>query len=48
MCIRDRLKVKRTTFVIGQDRHIAEVINSEVSMNKHADKSLDVLRKLKA
>jgi len=44
----DLLKVKRTTFVIGQDRHIAEVINSEVSMNTHADKSLDVLRKLKA
>ena len=44
----DLLKVKRTTFVIGQDRHIAEVINSEVNMNTHADKSLDALRALKA
>jgi len=44
----DLLKVKRTTFVIGQDRHIAEVINSEVSMHTHADKSLDALRTLKA
>ncbi len=44
----DLLKVKRTTFVIDQDRHIAEVINSEVSMNTHADKSLDALRTLKA
>jgi peroxiredoxin Q/BCP len=42
----DLLKVKRTTFVIGQDRRIVEVINSEVSMNAHADKSLDALRRL--
>jgi len=33
----DLLKVKRATFVIGQDRRIAEVINSELSMNTHAD-----------
>jgi peroxiredoxin Q/BCP len=44
----DLLKVKRTTFVIGQDRRVAEVINSELSMNAHADKSLDALRALKA
>ena len=44
----DLLKVKRTTFVIGQDRRIAEIINSELSMNAHADKSLDALRVLKA
>jgi peroxiredoxin Q/BCP len=44
----DVLKVKRTTFVIGQDHRIAEVINSEVNMNTHADKSLDALRVLKA
>jgi len=44
----DLLKVKRTTFVIGQDRRIAEVINSELSMNSHADKSLDALRVLRA
>jgi peroxiredoxin Q/BCP len=44
----DLLKVKRTTFVIGQDRRIVEIINSELSMNTHADKSLDALRLLKA
>jgi len=44
----DVLKVKRTTFVIGQDRRFAEIINSELSMNTHADKSLDALRVLKA
>jgi peroxiredoxin Q/BCP len=44
----DLLKVKRTTFVIGQDRHVAEVITSEISMNAHADKSLDALRSLQA
>jgi peroxiredoxin Q/BCP len=43
----DLLKVKRTTFVIGQDRRVAEVINSELSMNAHADRSLDALRALK-
>ena len=42
------LKVKRTTFVIGQDRRVAEIIRSELSMDMHADKSLDVLRSLKA
>jgi len=44
----DLLKVKLATFVIGQDRRIAEVINSELSMNTHADKSLDALRELQA
>jgi peroxiredoxin Q/BCP len=44
----DLLKVKRTTFVIGQDGRVARVINSELSMNAHADKSLDTLRALKA
>src|SRR6202161_2558147 len=44
----DLLKVKRTTFVIGQDQRVAEVINAELSMNAHADKSLDALRALKA
>lgn len=44
----DLLKVKRTTFVIGQDGRIAEVINSELSMHAHADKSLDALRHLRA
>ncbi len=44
----DLLKVKRTTFVIGRDRRITEIINSEVSMNAHADKSLDALRRTNA
>lgn len=44
----DLLKVKRSTFVIGQDGRIARVINSELSMNTHADKSLDALRRLKS
>jgi peroxiredoxin Q/BCP len=44
----DLLKVKRTTFVIGPDRRVAEVINSELSMNAHADKSLAALRLLKS
>lgn len=43
----DLLKVKRTTFVVGQDGRITEIINSEVSMNAHADKSLDALRRVK-
>jgi peroxiredoxin Q/BCP len=41
-------KVKRATFVIGQDQRIAEVVTSELSMNTHADKSLAALRRLKA
>ena len=40
------LKVKRATFVIGQDRRILDVISSEVSMNAHADRSLATLRSL--
>jgi peroxiredoxin Q/BCP len=42
------LKVKRVTFVIGQDQRIADVITSEVNMNAHADRALDALRALKA
>ena len=37
--------VKRTTFVIDTDRTVLAVIKSEVSMNKHADEALAVLRK---
>jgi peroxiredoxin Q/BCP len=44
----DLRKVRRATFVIGQDQRIAEVITSELSMNAHADKSLDALRLLRA
>lgn len=38
------LKVKRATFVIGRDRRILDVISSEVLMNTHADRALEVLR----
>lgn len=40
--------VKRTTFVIGTDRRVAAVISSELRMNLHADKALEVLRAMKA
>jgi thioredoxin-dependent peroxiredoxin len=36
--------VKRSTFVIGQDRRLLAVINSELNFNKHADEALAVLR----
>jgi thioredoxin-dependent peroxiredoxin len=36
--------VKRSTFVIGQDRHVLAVIKSELNMNKHADEALAFLR----
>lgn len=39
------MPVKRMTFVIDSDRKVLEVIGSELSMNTHADKALDVLRK---
>ena len=38
------IPVKRTTFVIGTDRTVLEVIASEVNMDTHADKALEVLR----
>jgi len=38
------LPVKRTTFVIGTDRKVLEVISSELSMESHADKALQTLR----
>jgi thioredoxin-dependent peroxiredoxin len=44
----DLLKVKRTTFVIGQDQRVLDVISSEMNMNTHADRALDALRALKA
>jgi peroxiredoxin Q/BCP len=40
------LKVKRATFVIGQNRRILDVISSEVSMNAHADRAVATLRSL--
>ncbi|MHB1087690.1 MAG: peroxiredoxin [Acidimicrobiales bacterium] len=39
----DFLKVKRTTFVIGRDQRILEVIASEINMNVHAERALAVL-----
>ena len=36
--------VKRATFVIDRDRTILAVIKSEIRMNVHADKALEVLR----
>ncbi|MEU3615718.1 peroxiredoxin [Streptomyces sp. NPDC006872] len=35
---------KRATFVIGQDRTVLEVVRSELRMNTHADRALDVVR----
>jgi thioredoxin-dependent peroxiredoxin len=36
---------KRTTFVIGTDRRVLEVIRNEVRMNVHADRALEAVRK---
>jgi peroxiredoxin Q/BCP len=38
------LSTKRMTFVIDTDSRILSVIHSEVSMNEHADRALQVLR----
>ena len=38
------MPVKRTTFVIDTDRTVLDVIASEISMDTHADKALEVLR----
>jgi peroxiredoxin Q/BCP len=38
------MPVKRTTFVIDTDRRVLDVIASELSMESHADKALEVLR----
>jgi peroxiredoxin len=38
------LVTKRMTFVIGTDRRVLDVIHSEVSMDAHADRALQVLR----
>ncbi|VEG42090.1 Peroxiredoxin [Mycolicibacterium flavescens] len=38
------MPVKRTTFVIDSDRTILAVIASEISMDSHADKALEVMR----
>lgn len=38
------MPVKRATFVIDKDGTVLEVISSEVNMDTHADKALEVLR----
>ncbi|CAM4069261.1 Putative peroxiredoxin bcp [Mycobacterium basiliense] len=38
------MPVKRTTFVIGTDQTVLNVISSEFSMDSHADKALETLR----
>lgn len=38
------LKVRRTTFVLDPGLRVIEVINSELDMNRHADRALEVLR----
>jgi len=40
----DFLKVKRSTFVIGRDRRVIDVINSEINMNAHAERALQALK----
>ena len=39
-----RLPNKRTTFVIGTDGTVLDVITSEMSMEVHADQALELLR----
>jgi thioredoxin-dependent peroxiredoxin len=36
--------VKRATFVIDTDRRVIGVVRSELSMQKHADRALEILR----
>ncbi|BCQ09257.1 putative peroxiredoxin [Mycobacterium heckeshornense] len=38
------MPVKRTTFVIGTDRKVLDVIGSEFNFSSHADKALATLR----
>jgi peroxiredoxin Q/BCP len=37
--------VQRVTYVIDTDRRVLAVIKSEIRMDKHADKAIEVLRK---
>jgi thioredoxin-dependent peroxiredoxin len=39
---------RRTTFVIDTDRRVLDIIRSELRMNSHADKALEVLRRRQA
>jgi peroxiredoxin Q/BCP len=38
------LPSKRSTFVIGTDRRLLAAISSELDMNAHADRALEILR----
>ncbi|WP_460545840.1 peroxiredoxin [Glycomyces halotolerans] len=38
------MPARRQTFVIGADRTVLGVVKSEVNMNAHADKALEILR----
>ena len=38
------LKVKRSTFVIDTDSTLLAELHSEISMNSHADKALEILQ----
>jgi thioredoxin-dependent peroxiredoxin len=38
------MSMKRMTFVIDTDRRVVAVIHSELSMEQHADRALEVLR----
>jgi thioredoxin-dependent peroxiredoxin len=38
------LKVKRSTFVIDTDSTLLAELHSEISMNSHADKAVEILR----
>ena len=42
----DFLKVRRSTFVIGQNLRIIDVFTSETNMDAHADQALKVLREV--
>lgn len=39
------MPTKRTTFVIGTDGRVLDVIKSEIRMSVHADRALEVLRR---
>lgn len=38
------LKVRRSTFVLDEDLRVLDVITSELDMQRHADRALEVLR----
>jgi peroxiredoxin Q/BCP len=42
------LPVRRSTFVIGTDRRVIGVVRSEVHMDEHADRALEILRSVAA